>query len=247
MANAGGVALGLIISGLITINHTWHYIYYVGIALLGSLLILLFFTMPETMYVRNNTPGPNTDLHGAVEKSDAEHAHIEMEGSSPAFQPAKHTYLQRHQFYNGTFTQEPFIKLFLRPVFLLALPPVLWATLVFAVALGFYVALTSNASLAFKTVYGFQTYQTGLCYIASIVGGAIGIAFGGIITDKVANFFTRRNDGIREPEMRLPTLIISIILGPLALILYGVGLQNKLHWMVPTLGFGLCKETTFSF
>ena len=155
------------------------------------------------------------------------------------------SYLRRHRLYNGTFTNESYLKLFIRPVILLALPPVLWATLVFSVALGFYVALTSNASLAFKTVYGFQTYQTGLCFISSIIGGFIGIAFGGVLTDKIADFFTARNGGIREPEMRLPSIAVSIVLGPVALILYGVGLQNRLHWIVPTLGFGICESFTY--
>ena len=199
--------------------------------------------MPETMYVRNIAPGPTTELHATtLEKTmNFDDGHLGTESvNSEIFIPAKHTYRQRHRFWNGTFTKEPFLKLFLRPVLLLALPPVLWATLVFSVALGFYVALTSNASLAFQTVYHFKAYQTGLCFISSIVGGAIGIAFGGIITDKIADHFTRRNGGIREPEMRLPSLVISIVLGPLALILYGVGLQNKLHWIVPTLGFGIC-------
>ena len=55
----------------------------------------------------------------------------------------------------------------------------------------------------------------------------------------VANYFTRRNGGIREPEFRLPAITISVITAPLGLILYGVGLQNKLHFMVPIFGLGL--------
>jgi len=54
-----------------------------------------------------------------------------------------------------------------------------------------------------------------------------------------ADFFTKRNGGIREPEMRLPAMMISFIASPLACVLYGVGIDRRLHWMVPTVGLGL--------
>ena len=49
---SGGVAGGIVIGGLITIAHEWRTIYYVAIALVGSMTVLLFFTMPETSYIR---------------------------------------------------------------------------------------------------------------------------------------------------------------------------------------------------
>lgn len=39
--------------------------------------------------------------------------------------------------------------------------------------------------------------------------------------------------------MRLPAMIFGGIAGPLALILYGVGIGKQLHWMVLTLGLAL--------
>lgn len=39
--------------------------------------------------------------------------------------------------------------------------------------------------------------------------------------------------------MRLVAIGPNIILGPLALILYGVGIDKKLHWIVPTIGLAL--------
>ena len=59
------------------------------------------------------------------------------------------------------------------------------------------------------------------------------------MSDIVADFFTRRNGGVREPEMRLPAIMISLVTTPLALILYGVGIQYNLHWICPTIGLAL--------
>lgn len=228
-------------------HHSWRVIYYIGIALVGSCLLLIVFTMPETYYVRKrpSASGPAIPKSGDENEQKGAHDHIEMTRSETDV-PSRKTYLQRHPIFSRSLTKESYLTLFIRPVVLLALPPILWTTLVFSVVLGFYVALTSNASLAFETVYGFETYQTGLCFTSSIIGGLIGIAFGGILSDKVANYFTARNGGIREPEMRIPALIIGVILGPLSLILYGVGLQNELHWIVPTISFGICEPINFA-
>jgi hypothetical protein len=65
--------------------------------------------------------------------------------------------------------------------------------------------------------------------VAAFIGSAIGIFFGGTVSDWTANYFTKRNGGIREPEFRLPSISIGMITSPLALILYGVGIQHELH------------------
>ncbi|KAM0558077.1 hypothetical protein ACHAPJ_005244 [Fusarium lateritium] len=67
----------------------------------------------------------------------------------------------------------------------------------------------------------------------------IGAFFGGRFSDMVADRLTRGNNGIRQPEMRLPAIIISVFTTPLALVLYGVGIDRAWHWIVPTIGLGL--------
>jgi hypothetical protein len=111
--------------------------------------------------------------------------------------------------------------------------------LVFAVTIGFLVAITSNFATAFSDTYNFTSWQCGLCFVSGLVGSFLGIAFGGHISDWTADWFTQRNGGIREPEMRLPSIAIGGAFAPVALILYGVGINNQLHWMVPTLGLGM--------
>lgn len=61
------------------------------------------------------------------------------------------------------------------------------------------------------------------------------------MSDRVADWFIKRNGGLREPEMRLPSIVVSLITTPLGLVLFGVGIQYKLHWMCPTVGLGLRK------
>lgn len=144
--------------------------------------------------------------------------------------------------FRSSYTSESLVELFLRPIALFILPPVLWGSLVMSVTIGFLVAVTSNVAPAYSTAYGFAAWQTGLCFIAAIIGSLIGIFAGGHMSDKVADFFTKRNGGLREPEMRLPAIGISLVTAPLSLVLFGVGIEHKIHWMCPTIGLGLCTN-----
>lgn len=240
---SAGVGGGIVIAGLITINLHWRYIYYISTALIGACTILIFFTLPETQYRRAAAEqaaaiSDKLDAAPPKDEDDAEVAYSEV-ASQRAPIPQKRTWVQNLRVFTGTYTNESILKLVVRPVVLLALPPVLWATLVMSVTIGFLVAITSNFSSAFQTVYGFKTYQAGLCFTASIISSLIGVFFGGHLGDMVADYFTKRNGGIREPEMRLPAMMVAMVTGPLALVLYGVGIGKTLHWIVPTIGLGL--------
>ncbi|KAK7745338.1 hypothetical protein SLS53_002834 [Cytospora paraplurivora] len=243
-----GVGFGMIIAGVITINHPWRVIYEVAAAFIGLILLLAAFAFPETAFNRDEQPladsqylPQGSSAHGS-EKTDQTDRISDLEqapSSEAAPLPKKKSYTQMLRIFNGRFTTEPLYKMFLRPLGLICLPPVLWAALVEAVTIGFLVAITSNVSVAYASAYDFEAWQVGLCFVAACVGSAFGIPAGGHLGDMVADYFTRRNGGIREPEMRLPAMTLSLITAPLALILYGVGIEQKLHWICPTIGLGL--------
>lgn len=246
-----GVALGAIVDGFIVRYKPWRYIYYVAIALIGAVTLIVYFTFPETAYNRSpDAHGITTTLHAesgayhrktADEESNAEHVEV-----TPRREAKVSDFLvQGLKLNHGTFTEESLLNMTIRPVLLLALPPVFWATMVMSVTIGFITAITSNVSPAFSTAYGFEAWQSGLCFFAGVIGALLGIFFGGNLSDWVADYFTRRNGGIREPEMRLPAIMISLITGPLSLVLYGVGIEKGMHWIVPTLGIGLSTEPFF--
>ncbi|KAF2234242.1 MFS general substrate transporter [Viridothelium virens] len=237
-ALSAGVSGGIILSGLITIHLSWRYIYWVAVAMIGASTFLVFLTMPETAFVRSSA---SMATEGVLEHQKVTTVESPLTTSSTFSgqnQPPKETYLRSLNLVHGKYTDESLVRMFFRPIVLLILPPVLWATLVMAVTIGFLVAISSNFATAFSNRYGFLPYQSGLCFISGLVGTMISIFFGGRVSDMVADFFTKRNGGIREPEMRLPAMTIGLFAAPLGLLLYGVGINNKLHWIVPTLGLG---------
>ncbi|UPK89680.1 hypothetical protein LCI18_000615 [Fusarium solani-melongenae] len=234
-----GVALGMVVSGLITIDYEWRTIYQVGCALVGFVLVLIFFSFPETAYNRQYDQSDGSITGVEIEKKDC----LGL-GPANAGRPAS---VSEQKKRGGTIlgkshrslTNESLLKMFLRPFGLIILPPVLWAALIQAVTIGFLVAVSSNVDTAFEGTYDFDSYQVGLCFIAAIIGSLVGIPAGGHLGDLVADYFTKRNGGIREPEMRLPVMALSLVTTPLSLTLYGVGIHHQLHWIVPTIGLGL--------
>jgi MFS family permease len=215
-----GVAFGTVIDGFVSINYSWRYMYYIAVAPIGFCTIIVILFFPETFYPRSPVDLPA------------------QEDYAP-----KKTFIQSMTIFTGVHTKESLFRMFIRPVGLVIIPPILWATLVMSVTIGFLVAVSSNVAPSFQTEYGMQPWQTGLCFVAAIIGSVLGMWLGGSFSDRVADYFTKRNGGIREPEFRLPAMMIALITGPLSLIFYGVGIDNGVHWMMPTIGLGLVTFT----
>lgn len=211
--------------------------------MIGACTILVIFAFPETIYLRDGTQTEAIVQSDSI-KTDLESKTIENTHIVETSAPQKRSYAASLRLYSGTYTNESIIKIFLRPLVLLILPPVFWATLVMAGTIGFLVAISSNFALAFSQTYAFQPWQSGLCFVAALIGAFLGIFAGGHLSDKIADYQTQRNGGVREPEMRLPAILVSVVTAPLALILYGVGIHYKLHWICPTIGLGLSKSSS---
>jgi len=255
VALSAGVSGGIIIAGVITISHSWRYIYYVATALIGALTILVILTLPETSFNRGTEAGnaaANEEKIINVRQELGKPGELELEQSEcettaqqpSTLPPEKESYFRSLRLVAGTFTQESLWRIGYRPVVLLILPPVLWATLVMSVTIGFLVAISSNFAAAFSQVYGFKSWQSGVSFVSGLIGTLFGILFGGWLSDWVADAFTRRNGGIREPEMRLPAITVALITAPLGLVLYGCGIEYQWHWIVPTIALGLRKYST---
>lgn len=238
--------MGNVIAGLITIHYGWREMYYVTTGLLGFCFIVMAFTMPETSFNRTTSDKPNQVI---PEPNDATSLDISEKGADShveTYQSArpignKKTYLKQLGLFNGTFSSESLLKTFIRPFGILLLPPVLWSTIVTSVSVGFVISVNTNIGGAYQVVYHWKTWQVGLAYASAFIGAVLGIFWGGMFSDWIANFLTKRNGGLREPEMRLPAIMVPLVGMTVSMALYGVGLQKAMHWMVPTFALGLCE------
>lgn len=150
-------------------------------------------------------------------------------------------YVQQLKVWNGRITHENWLKIAVRPFILFAYPSVLWSAVVYALSVGWLIVLSESVSVVYESseYYGFTALQTGLIYISPFVGGLLGTAVAGKVSDIVAKFLTRRNGGIYEPEFRLVMAIPILLSTTIGLMGFGWSASLMDHWIVPTIFFGL--------
>jgi hypothetical protein len=76
-------------------------------------------------------------------------------------------------------------------------------------------------------------------YQQNLIGAFFGCIYSGPVCDLYVSVVTKRNGGYFTPEYRLYLMIIPLIFGPLGLLMWGIGLGDRLHWAVPAVGSGI--------
>ncbi|KAF2440438.1 MFS general substrate transporter [Karstenula rhodostoma CBS 690.94] len=151
------------------------------------------------------------------------------------------SYVQSLKPWNGRLVKDKWHKVMLRPFILFAYPAVLWSSMVYALAVGWLIVLSESVAEIYQNheSYNFTPLQVGLVYISPFVGGVLGTAVAGKISDIVVRFMARRNDGVYEPEFRLVMAIPISISTVIGLMGFGWSAEEKDNWIVPTVFFGV--------
>jgi hypothetical protein len=90
-----------------------------------------------------------------------------------------------------------------------------------------------------RTTYGFSALSTGLIYISPFIGGILGTAVAGKVSDIIVQAMAKRNGGLYEPEFRLVMAIPITISTVIGLIGFGWSAHDHDAWIVPTIFFGI--------
>lgn len=153
--------------------------------------------------------------------------------------PAK-SYRQSLKPWNGRLVKDKWLRVAIRPFILFAYPAVLWSSLVYALAVGWLIVLSESvAHIYHDTSYNFTPLQVGLVYISPFVGGVLGTAVAGRVSDLVVRFMARKNDGVYEPEFRLLMAVPISISTVIGLMGFGWSAEERDSWIVPTVFFGV--------
>ena len=155
-------------------------------------------------------------------------------------QPPK-TYVQSLRPWNGRLRDENWFLVAFRPFILFAYPSILWSTLVYSLSIGWLIVLSESVSSIYrnKDSYNFTALQTGLVYVSPFLGGVLGTAVAGKVSDIIVRFMSRRNGGVYEPEFRLVMAIPVTISTCVGLMGFGWSAQERDNWIVPTVFFGI--------
>lgn len=87
--------------------------------------------------------------------------------------------------------------------------------------------------------YKFGALATGLVYLSPFIGGVLGTAVAGRVSDVIVKAMARRNGGLYEPEFRLIMAIPIAITTVIGLMGFGWSAGENDPWIVPTVFFGV--------
>lgn len=145
----------------------------------------------------------------------------------------KKTYLQTLVPFSGRLSRDKWIRVAARPFILFAYPAVLWSTVVYSLSIGWLIVLSESVSSVYRDrdSYNFTALQTGLVYISPFIGGVLGTAVAGKVSDVIVRWMSRRNDGVYEPEFRLVMAIPVAICTTIGLMGFGWSAQERDAWI----------------
>jgi len=154
-------------------------------------------------------------------------------------QPAR-SFAQSLKPFNGRLNKDKWHKVAIRPLILYTYPAVLWSSVVYACSVGWLIVISESVAVIYREeIYQFDALQTGLVYISPFVGGILGSAVAGRVSDVIVKAMARRNGGLYEPEFRLVMAIPIAITTVIGLMGFGWSAQVHDHYMVPTVFFGI--------
>ncbi|KAF2773952.1 MFS general substrate transporter [Teratosphaeria nubilosa] len=150
------------------------------------------------------------------------------------------TYLQLLRPWSGRLSKDKWLRVAFRPFILFCYPAILWSSLIYMLSVGWLIVLSESVSYIYENsaTYNFTAFQTGLVYISPFIGGILGTAIAGKVSDFIVRAMARRNGGIYEPEFRLIMALPILLFTTLGLTGYGWSAASRDAWIVPTLFFG---------
>ena len=109
-----------------------------------------------------------------------------------------------------------------RPFFVLLNPIVAWCCLIISITTVWVIVISFVIAQAFSgPPYFLNTAELGYMSAGPLLGGLFGCIACGLISDPAARYFTRKNNGIYEPEFRLPMMVVIPIVSTIGYFLFG--------------------------
>lgn len=169
--------------------------------------------------VGNGKPGTRVDARGLLDQLSS--MHHQLDEAIPI-----NSWSRRLSII--TPTSESIWPYFIRPfVALLTFPAVLFSGLQYASGVVWLTIMSTVLSLVLPLPpYNFNPQEIGLMSVGPFIGNAIGAIYGGFLGDRSILFYSRRNHGYYEPEMRLYILHLPAIFMSGGLVMFGITLSR---------------------
>ncbi|KAK9377076.1 major facilitator superfamily domain-containing protein [Lipomyces chichibuensis] len=116
-------------------------------------------------------------------------------------------------------------------------PVVLSLSIYMLIAYSYLYVFFTTITAVLTTRYGWPIELAGLSFIGIGCGTFFSLVVVGSTNDSLVMYLTKRNNGVREPEMRLGPMIFGSILVPVSMFWYGWGVEKKIHWFPLVMSF----------
>ncbi|KAM3085823.1 hypothetical protein ACMFMG_002882 [Clarireedia jacksonii] len=122
---------------------------------------------------------------------------------------------------------------FILPWKLFFFPIVQFAACVVSWSASSFLTLNLTQSQVFSVApYHYSSQTIGFFNFAILIGAFIGLVTAGPLSDFIAAKLTERNGGVREPEMRLLTMVPYVLIMIIGNVVVALGYQNSWDWKV---------------
>lgn len=229
----GGISnFSSVLTGVITANLGWKYLFHLLTSFIGFQTILLFLFCPETSYIRDCRYEINELATGDLKSlSEVEHRHkrrekISKEGtggpptptetvaSTMRPIPKKKTFWQETAIFTGTYSDENLLQLVAAPFAVCMKIAVLWVVVVSGTITATYVAQAYVlAQIFFLPPYALNAPGIEYLSLGPFVGGIVASVFVGIVYDRLIRWFSAKNGGNYEPEYWLVIMAGGLLTG----------------------------------
>ncbi|KAF3390096.1 hypothetical protein DPV78_011435 [Talaromyces pinophilus] len=243
----GSLMVGPIISGPMAYHVGWPNFWWLNVALFAVLIVLLIFFFPETKWHREQsleadtvTLPPAEQVQTPRNPKDEITQPAEIESTKNEVEPVDE-WLHRGSPSKSQFN---FWKLSPEPVKTMAItlwipwklhffPIVEFAAFVVSWSASVFLTVNLTQSQVFAAPpYNWSSQSIGFTNFATFIGALIGLATNGPLSDWISMRATRKNNGVREPEMRLPAMIPYVLIAILGNFIVAYGYQNSWDWRI---------------
>lgn len=256
-----GAVIGLVAGGNIAATIGWRWSQYLVAIVDAFILGLFIFTFQETLfprflferaehteYVKSIKSTISTEITSSekqniiVESNDNVESNDDVEYNHP-----KVTDFPGMAYWQGVLKwwvyfpedKTTYWQYFRRPFILFTFPNIFFAGLMFGFGPTAGMLIFSTvAEILMDAPYNYSTTTTGLMCLGALIGSIISW-FCGFLSDYVVIYLAKKNNGIKEPEMRLYTMILPFCFAAAGYMMFGWGAQLGDKWIVVSVGLGL--------
>jgi len=247
----------IILTSYIAATVGWRAWYYIFAGFSGLVLVLAIFFLPETKYVRpliaykgttiqRGNPSSLVTRHDSDPENQKDISRVLTVNDTRVLDTVN--YLPRTMasdmrlFVNASDWKEALMCL-KHMLQLFWFPNVFWVFTMNGVFLGINIAM----GLTYGNILG-EGFHWADKWISVAMAGQVLVAFIcvpmlGYGSDFIVKFMARRNEGTHEPEHRLLTLVVPLLLGVIFCIIYGqaAAFPERYHWMAIVFTINGCK------